>query len=177
MREDSITYENKFWTFFGRGEGWDQNRCDHCTRLLEREKKPNRYCIDCWKLELFYSNLKDTDEVKKYLLEEAKKDPGFHGKWSKFKLQQPGEGFTSIPTSAHPDPDVKKEGVILIYTQSIMERERRRKKIFRDLKKQDLYMRDEISFRRGCLNFDEKIGSWKNWYDLEKDFSENGFTL
>lgn len=33
-----------------------------------------------------------------------------------------------------------------------------------------LYKKEEISYRRGCLNFNQVIGNWKGWYDLDEDY-------
>jgi hypothetical protein len=172
VKRSEFTFENKFWTYFGYGEGWEEGRCNNCYDLMRRELRPNAYCINCWKLEIFYSNTTDLEAVKEYFLEEARKDHTLHGKWSKFEITAPNGAFTSIPSAGHPDPDVKKNGVILIYNKSIKEREARRKKIIKDLKRRNLYKKDDISYRRGCLNFDELIGTWVDWYDLESDYPE-----
>ncbi len=167
---EAITHEDGTWVYFGRGVGWEPGRCRRCYDLLSRELKPNRYCINCWKLEIFFSNCTDLEGVKRYLLEEAERDPTLHGKWLKEEMEIPRNLLTSIPEEAHPDPDVKKDGAILIYNQSIAEREERKKKILNDLRPRGLYAKRDISFRRGCVNFDEIIGNWKQWYDLEKDY-------
>jgi hypothetical protein len=166
------TQENEFWLFFGYAEGWPPNKCEECYRLLEESKEPNRHCIDCWKLEIFFSNTTDLDAVKEYFLKEGQNDPTFHGKWLKNKIDVPWDRLTSIPKSAHPDVSVTSEGVILVYCQSIEEMERRRKKILGDLKALGLYKKSDISYRRGCVNFDEIIGNWKEWYDLNRDFEQ-----
>jgi hypothetical protein len=171
-RED-LTYENKFWVFFGHGEGWEGDRCSRCYELLEKEQKPNKYCINCWKLEIFFSNCTDPDAVKAYFLEEAKMDRTLHGKWIKEEMEIPG-ALTSIPEEGHPDPGIEKEGVILIYTQSIKERDRRSEKILKDLQERGLYRKGAISSRRGCLNFDELIGPWKEWYNPKIDYPKVG---
>jgi hypothetical protein len=164
------TFENEYWTFFGYGVGWAPEKCQLCSELLDKSKKPNEHCINCWKLEIFFSNCTDIDAVKNYFLEEGKKDHTLHGKWLRGKMELPRDLMTSIPRDAHPDEDVKEEAVILIYCQSIEERETRRKKILDDLCTAGLYKKENISFRRGCLNFDTVIGNWKDWYDLDKDF-------
>lgn len=82
----------------------------------------------------------------------------------------PRHVLTSIPAEAHPDKRVKKEGAILIYTQSIQERDERKNKILADLKARGLYKKNDISYRRGCVNFDEMIGYWKSWYPLDIDY-------
>jgi hypothetical protein len=171
MREQ-YTFENEYWTFFGYGEGWPPNKCRDCYQLLDKLKEPNEHCINCWKLEIFFSNCTDIDAVKDYFLEEGKKDNTLHGKWLKAKMRLPRDLLTSMPVNAHPDEDVKEDSVILIYCQSIEEREMRRKKILKDLKALGLYKKDDISYRRGCLNFDEVIGNWKGWYDIDKDYGD-----
>jgi len=77
-----------------------------------------------------------------------------------------------MPAAGHPDLDVEQDGVILIYTTSIAERDARRAKILADLKARGLYKKDAISARRGCVNFDEIIGPWTGWYDLERDYPD-----
>jgi len=168
--QQAIRFEDKYWVYFGLGRGWAPDRCANCYDLLERHRQPNEYCINCWKLELFFSNCTDPEAVKRYFLEESLRDDTLHGKWLKKRILIPRHLLTSIPEDAHPPLDVEEDGVILIYNQSIEERERRRKKILRDLKVLGLYLKDDISYRRGCVNFDELIGSWKDWYDLNKDY-------
>lgn len=170
-----FTSENDWWFFFGYGIDWPPDKCSSCLRLVEIYKKPNRHCINCWKLEIFFSNCTDLQAVKEYFLEEAKRDPSLSGKWLKEPMEFPSEikgKITSIPEEGHPDPNVKKEGVILIYTQSIAEREEKRKRILQGLKERGLYKKPEISYRRGCLDFDELIGPWKTWWPLDKDYNE-----
>jgi hypothetical protein len=169
LNRKELTFENKYWVFFGHGAGWEEDRCSRCYELLDKEKKPNKYCINCWKLEIFFSNCTDLDAVKAYFLDEARRDRNLHGKWIKEEMEIPDGTLTSIPKEGHPDPRVKKEGVILIYTQCIKERDRLREKILNDLRDRGLYRKTAISSRRGCLNFDELIGSWLDWYDLESD--------
>lgn len=169
----AYTNENDHWLFFGYGEGWPQGKCEDCYKLLEKTKKPNKHCINCWKLEIFFSNCNDLDAVKEYFLNEGKIDRTLHGKWLKNEIEFPRNLLTSIPPSAHPNKDITKDGAILIYCQSIEEREQRRKKILTDLHNLGLYKKNDISYRRGCLNFDEIIGNWKSWYDLNKDYGSD----
>lgn len=170
-----FTSENKWWFFFGYGATWPEDKCSRCSELVETYKKPNRHCINCWKLEIFFSNCTDLQAVKGYLLEEAKSDQTLSGKWLKEPMEM-GEDIkakiTSIPEEGHPDPKAKRDGVILIYTQSIAEREKKRKRILRGLQERGLYKKPEISYRRGCLNFDEIIGPWKTWWPLNQDCQE-----
>jgi hypothetical protein len=100
-------------------------------------------------------------------------DRTLHGKWIKEEMEIPG-ALTSIPEEGHPDPGIEKEGVILIYTQSIKERDRRSEKILKDLQERGLYRKGAISSRRGCLNFDELIGPWKEWYNPKIDYPKVG---
>jgi hypothetical protein len=165
-----FTHENEYWYFFGYGLGWQPSKCGECYELVERTKEPNKHAINCWKLEIFFSNCSDLDGVKKYFLDEGKKDHTLHGKWLKKEMDLPNDLLTSIPPRAHPDHDVNRDGVILIYCQNIEERERRRKKILGDLRALNLYKKNNISYRRGCVNFDDIMGNWKGWYDLEKDY-------
>jgi hypothetical protein len=171
MREQ-YTFENEHWTFFGYAVGWPPGKCSECYSMLKNEKMPNEHCINCWKLEIFFSNCTDLDKVKEYFLNAGKEDETLHGKWLKNEMDIPRQLLTSIPAEGHPDEDVKRDGVILIYCQNIEERERRREKILSDLKALGLYKKDDISYRRGCVNFDELIGNWKQWHDLEKDYGE-----
>lgn len=170
--EQVIRFEDKYWVYFGYGEGWEPDRCSKCYDLLEKYQKPNKYCINCWKLEIFFSHCTDLEGVKEYLLEESLRDHTLHGKWLKRTMKIPRDLLTSIPEEAHPDLNVEEDGAILIYNQSIEEREKRRSKILKALKALGLYKKDSISYRRGCVNFDEIIGHWKDWYDLDKDFSD-----
>ncbi len=141
-----------------------------CYELLQRYQRPNKYCINCWKLEVFFSNCTRLEKVKEYLLEESLKDDTLHGKWLKRAVKIPRHLLTSISEEAHPDLDVEEDGAILIYNQSIEEREKRCRKILKDLRALGLYKKDNISYRRGCVNFDEIIGNWKDWYELDEDF-------
>ena len=175
MVQGPLTSENQWWFFFGYGVTWPPDKCSRCTELVELYKKPNCHCINCWKLEIFFSNCTDLKTVKDYLLEEARQDPTFSGKWLKKPMEMPRdikEKITSIPEEGHPSPDIKKDGVILVYTQSIAERDERKGRILAFLRQNGLYKKPEISYRRGCLNFDEIIGPWQTWWSLDKDYSE-----
>jgi len=108
------------------------------------------------------------DKVKEYLLDQRGKDPALHGKWTKNLIDLPRHLLTSIPAEAQRNPEVKKDGAILI-TQSIRERDDRKNKILGDLKARRLYKKDNISYRKGCVNFDEIIDNWRTWYPLESD--------
>lgn len=164
------TSENDYWVFFGYGTDWEPGRCDRCYRQLQSTLKPPPEAINCWKLEVFFSNCTDLAAVKGYFLDEGRHDPALHGKWLKQKMEIPRDKLTSLPDAGHPDPDVKRDGALLIYTTSIAERDARRAKILADLKARGLYRKDAISSRRGCVNFDEIIGPWQAWYDLEHDY-------
>jgi len=166
----AITFEDENWVYFGIGEGWEPNRCYICSRLIERYRAPNRYCINCWKLEIFFSNCTDVKAVKEYLLSESLRDLRLHGKWLKKKTTIPREVLTSIPEEAHPDDEVEEDGVILIYTTSIKERDERIKKLLKDLGERGLYRKKSISYRRGCVSFDFIIGDWMSWYSIDKDY-------
>lgn len=166
------TFEDRHWIYFGYGVGWPNDKCNKCYELVNRFKKPNRHCINCWKLEIFFSNCTNVDAMKKYFLKEGERDPSLHGKWLKKEMEIPRHLLTSIPVEAHPDLQVKKDGVILIYTQTIKERDKRKNKILIDLKALGLYRKKQISYRRGCVNFDEIIGNWKMWHPLHVDFEE-----
>lgn len=168
----SYIFENKYWFFFGYAVDWPVNKCDECYDLLNKSHKPNPHCINCWKLEIFFSNCNDVEGVKKYFLEEGRKDPTLHGKWLKKEVEIPRPLLTSIPVEAHPDPEVAKDGAVLIYCQTIKEREERRRKILADLRALNLYKKGDISYRRGCVNFDEVIGNWKTWHPLDRDYEE-----
>ena len=169
---DGYIYENRDWVFFGIGEDWEEDRCPKCYGMLRKELKPNKYCINCWKLEIFYSNCTDLEAVKRFLIDESKRDHSFHGKWLKREMPLPVEAYTSIPASGHPDADVERDGVILIYTRSIEERDRLKERILKGLQERGLYKKSSLSYRRGCLDFDELIGNWKEWYELDKDYPE-----
>jgi len=168
------TSENAHWVFFGYGLDWEPGRCDHCYRRLYATLQPPPEAINCWKLEIFFSNCTDLDAVKQYFLDAGRKDPTLHGKWLKQEMEIPHDKLTSLPAAGHPDPDVKTDGAILIYTTRIAERDARRAKILADLKARGLYRKDAISSRRGCVNFDEIIGPWTEWYDLERDYPDGG---
>lgn len=166
------TFENDYWVFFGYGTNWEADRCNRCYRRLDSTLRPPPEAINCWKLEIFFSNCTDLEAVKQYFLDEGRRDSTLHGKWLKREMEIPRQKLTSLPAAGHPDPDVEQDGAILIYTPSIAERDTRRTKILADLKARGLYRKDAISARRGCLNFDEIIGPWQQWYDLERDYPE-----
>jgi len=166
-----ITYEDKHWVYFGYGVGWPRDKCEKCNRFVIKFKKPNEHCVNCWKLKIFFSNCNDVNKVKKYILDQAEKDHTLHGKWIKKAMEIPLSVLTSIPAEVHPNPEVKKDGVILIYTQTLNERDKRKNKILADLKGLGLYKKNASSYRRGCVNFDEIIGNWKTWHPLDKDYA------
>jgi len=168
----SIIYEDNYWVYFGYGVGWPRDKCEKCIRSVTKFKKPIKHCINCWKLEIFFSNCTDVNKVKKYVLEQAEMDHTLHGKWIKKEVEIPLSVLTSIPAEEHPSPEVKKDGFILIYTQTINERDKRINKILADLKALGLYKKNVISYRRGCVNFDEIIGNWRTWYSVDKDYAQ-----
>ena len=168
----SYTAENEHWVFFGYGTDWEPGRCDRCYRRLDSTHAPPPEAINCWKLEIFFSNCTDLEAVKRYFLDEGRKDPTLHGKWLKREMEIPRDKLISIPAAGPPEPEVKTGGAILIYTTSIAERDARRARILADLKARGLYRKDAISSRRGCVNFDEIIGPWQEWYDLERDYPD-----
>lgn len=170
----AFTHENEWWYFFGYGSDWPADKCSRCLSLVENLKKPNRYCIDCWKLEIFFSNCVDLDRMKKFLLDAAREDHRISGKWLKEPMELDSElrsKLTSVPSDGHPDREVKSDGAILIYTRTIKERDERVRQLLTGFKKNDLYKKESISYRRGCLNFDDVIGPWKQWWPLDKDYS------
>ncbi|MFQ5575291.1 MAG: hypothetical protein ACE5E0_06695 [Terriglobia bacterium] len=170
-----FSHEDNWWFFFGYGDGWPGDKCSACIAAVEVEKKANRHCINCWKLELFFSNCRDLPRVKEILMAEARRDRSIHGKWLREPVRLSPElraKITSIPETGWPGPAEPEEGVILIYTQSIAERDEKSKRIRYLLDQDDLYARPDISARRGCLNFDEVIGPWKNWWPLDRDFAK-----
>ncbi len=60
------TFENAYWIFFGYGIDWEPGRCDRCYARLNRTLKPPPEAINCWKLEIFFSNCTDVEAVKQY---------------------------------------------------------------------------------------------------------------
>jgi len=169
-----FTAENDWWFFFGYGLGWPDDKCSRCTFLVEQYQQPNRHCINCWKLEIFFSNCTDITRMKDYMLKAAQADHTLSGKWLKEPMEFTPElkaRLTSIPETGHPDQNVTKDGVILIYTQSIVERDKRLNQFLHDFKRQALYRKPSISYRRGCVNFDEIIGPWKTWWPLDQDYN------
>jgi hypothetical protein len=172
MRRQYIS-ENEHWVFFGYGTEWEPGRCVRCYQHLYATNEPPPEAINCWKLEIFFSNCTDLEAVKQYFLDEGRRDPTLHGKWLKQEMEIPREKMTSLPAAGHPDPDIERDGAILIYTTSIAERDARRAKILSDLKARGLYQKGAISSRRGCVNFDEIIGPWQEWYELDRDFMAN----
>jgi len=172
MRRQYIS-ENEHWVFFGYGTEWEAGRCERCYRHLHATNEPPAEAINCWKLEIFFSNCTDLEAMKQYFLEEGRHDPTLHGKWLKQEMEIPREKLTSLPAAGHSDPEIKRDGVILIYTTSIAERDKRRAKFLPDFEARGLYKKDAISSRRGCVNFDEIIGPWQEWYDMQCDYVPN----
>ena len=174
--------EDAHWLYFGHCEGWG-DKCTRCFEQLNRTRKSGIECINCWKFEIWTDNLTDVAETLAYLLAEADKDHTLHGKLMKNPalIYEPGDnrlgtGIShSIPEEAKPDRYLKGEiagdRVILIYNQSIEERDRRMKKIIGDLRNKGLYKKDLAPYRRGCIQPHENIiGPWEKWYDLERDY-------
>lgn len=133
--------------------------------------------------EIWTDNLTSVAETLVYLLEEARKDPTLHGKLMKepHQLYESAEGRLgsgishSFPENAKPDRYLSgvldRDRVILIYNQSIEERDRRMGKIIGDLRARGLYKKDSAPYRRGCIQPHESIiGPWENWYHLDRDF-------
>jgi hypothetical protein len=174
--------EDNYWFYFGHGEGWG-DKCNRCMKKLEDSKEAYEEAVNCWKFEIWTENLTDIGETLVYLLEEADRDKTLHGKLMRnpHLIYEPtkgrlGSGIShSIPEEAKPDRYLNKQingdRVILIYNQSIEERDRRMKKIVGDLYEKGLMVKDTAPYRRGCIQPHENIiGPWEKWYDLEKDY-------
>ncbi len=119
------------------------------------------------------------------MLEEANNDHTLHEKMMKgpYLNFESDEGRLatgvshSIPEHAKPDRylkgEIKSDRVILIYSQSIKERDRRMRKILGDLRDRGLYKKESVPYRRGCIQPHESIiGSWEQWYDIQKDYGK-----
>jgi len=153
--------------------------------MLKVYEKVNKECINCWKFEIWNDNLKDLDEAILFLMEEADKDLTLSGKIMKNEVvtyeekgNRLGSGIShSIPEEAKSDRYLKREKdcdrVILIYSQSIEERDKRMESILKGLKDRGLYNKNTFPYRRGCIEPHEKLlGPWEKWFDLEKDYVE-----
>lgn len=175
-------FEDDYWVYFGHGEDWG-NKCSRCIFRTNIESTPNNECINCWKFEIWEDNLTDLGEALLFLLEEADKDYNLSGKMMKNKSliyadkgQRLGTGIShSIPEKAKPDRylkgEIHRDRVILIYSQSIEERDMRMNRILSGLKIRGLYKKDSFPYRRGCIEPHEKIlGPWENWFDMNRNF-------
>jgi hypothetical protein len=175
--------KDNHWVYFGHGEDWG-NKCSRCYHKLKTEETPNNECINCWKFEIWEDNLTDLDETLIFLLEEADKDHTLSGKMMRNKSlyyaergERLGTGIShTIPEDAKPDRYLKGEidcdRVILIYSQSIEERNMRMNSILAGLKERGLYKKDSFPYRRGCIEPHEKlIGPWENWFELNRDYN------
>lgn len=174
--------EDDHWVYFGYGEGWG-NKCSRCYVKLKAGIEPNNECINCWKFEIWEDNLTDLDETLLFLLEEADRDHTLSGKMMRDKSliyeekgERLGTGIShTIPEDAKPDRylsgEIDSDRVILIYSQSIEERDMRINRILSGLKERGLYKKDRFPYRRGCIQPHEKlIGPWENWFDMNKDY-------
>ena len=176
--------EDAHWLYFGHGEGWG-NKCERCYDHLKTYRRPGLECVNCWKFEIWAGNLTSLEEAMIYLVKEAKLDHTLHGKL----LKKPGPVYESankrlssgtshsIPEEAKPDTylkgELKEDRFILIYTQSIAERDRRMAKIIGDLKDRGIYKKEMAPYRRGCIQPHESIlGPWEKWFDLDKDMTD-----
>jgi hypothetical protein len=174
--------EDDYWVYFGYGEDWG-NKCFTCYNRVKIEKMPNNDCINCWKFEIWEDNLTNLDETLLFLLEEADRDHTLSGKMMRNKSliyeergERLGTGIShTTPEDAKPDRylsgEIDKDRVILIYNQSIEERDMRMNRILTGLKERGLYKKDSFPYRRGCIEPHEKIiGPWENWFDIEKNY-------
>lgn len=175
--------ENDYWMYFGHGDGWD-NKCSRCYAKVKADINPNNECINCWKFEIWEDNLTDLDETLLYLLEESDRDHTLSGKMMRDrsliyeeKGMRLGTGIShSIPEEAKPDRylsgEMDSDRVILIYSQSIEERDIRMNRILLGLKERGLYKKDSFPYRRGCIEpYEKLIGPWENWFDINKDYN------
>lgn len=171
-----------YWLYFGYGEGWG-DKCERCFKELKTNKQPYKESINCWKFEIWIDNLTDVEATLNYLLEEAEKDHTLHGKLLKRPMpiyEAQGERLGSckshsIPEEAKPDSylsrELTSERLILIYNQTIQERDARMTKIIGELKAKGLYKKETAPYRRGCIQpHEDIIGPWEKWYDLDKDY-------
>ncbi len=177
------------WWYFGRGEAWG-DKCERCLDAISRTDPhpPAEICpemIDCWKIELWESNLHDLEQVLIYLMERSRADKNLIGKmslghavWHEPRGDRLGSGNShSIPEEAKPNDylsgKLKHDRVILIYCRTIEERERRREKIYTDLWLKGLYRKNTLPpYRRGTIKPHEDLfGPWEKWYDMDKDYT------
>lgn len=175
-------FDDDYWTYFGHGESWG-NKCSRCYIKTKAYNYPNIECINCWKFEIWEDNLTSLDDAILFLLEEAGKDHNLSGKVMKNKAlvyeekgERLGSGIShSIPEGAKPDRylsgEITSDRVILIYNQSIEERDMRMDRILLGLKERGIYKKDSFPYRRGCIEPHEKIfGPWENWFEMNKDY-------
>lgn len=174
--------EDDYWLYFGHGDDWG-NKCSRCYAKLKAGINPNNECINCWKFEIWEDNLTNLEETLLFLLEESDKDHTLSGKMMRDrsliyeeKCNRLGTGIShTIPEEAKPDRylngEIDSDRVILIYNQSIKERDMRMKRILSGLKERGLYKKDSFPYRRGCIEPHEKlIGPWEKWFDMNKDY-------
>ena len=175
--------EGEHWVYFGYGDGWD-NKCSRCYAKLKAGINPNNECINCWKFEIWEDNLTNLDETLLYLLEESDRDHTLSGKMARYRSKayeekgdRLGTGVShSIPEESKPDRylsgEIDSDRVILIYSQSIEERDMRINKILSGLKERGLYKKDSFPYRRGCIDpYEKLIGPWENWFDINKNYN------
>lgn len=174
--------EDDYWLYFGHGEDWG-NKCSRCYAKLKAGINPNHECINCWKFEIWEDNLTNLEETLLFLLEECDKDHTLSGKMMRDRAliyeekgDRLGTGIShTIPEEGKPNRflsgEIDSDRVILIYNQSIEERDMRMKRILSGLKERGLYKKDSFPYRRGCIEPHEKlIGPWEKWFDINKDY-------
>lgn len=143
----------KDWSYFGQASSWEDiskpkevthlPRCVICTLAVGIQKQTNIYCWNCWKICIRPDTPEQYDELIRYALESAKKNPKFHGKFFKGK----GRPVLVVRVSSEKERDV-------LFAQ-----------ILEDLVERNLYPKDSKKrwWRRGCDHFNPILGKWKSW--------------
>jgi hypothetical protein len=142
-------YETRLWTHFGEGEGWEYARCNRCIEHVYSTRSPSDDTVNCWKVLVFKDAVTDFEQVKSYLLEGAKQDTRWLGKFR------------------------RDDALAVVYSTSEPQRNAMKGKIYTDLKNAGLLKKDFLPYRRGCKAFEKVLGPWREWKAGEVKFPES----
>ena len=196
------TIEDDVWVYYGYPNEYWRQKCKTCRHKVLDSKRPQPECINCWKVEIwsespwlleaeastqpfgdgafaficgFLSGL-DAEEN----MERLKRVHGLAfrlylqlgarlvAKVSKYPIQlvRTGEPLIQYPNS-------KKDFLFMIYASSIRERDELRRAVCRILHV-DPSVIGTIPVRRGCWVYENILGPWQKWYQMDEDCKVNG---
>jgi hypothetical protein len=173
LRGDTVSesiriVEDPVWRYYNCPDAQWAEKCSSCRRKLAAEPVACAHCANCWKLEIWKHGKAfghvDFDRLMDGV--NLASDVPVIAKASRAPIQVVRTG---MPETGYPDSAV--DDLLVLYAQSIRERES-----LRGLVQVSLGLSAEaanlIPVRRGCWRFDAVLGPWQSWYPVDSDWPE-----